>query len=365
MCIYGFLTKKEIKEAKKNHPENFIETFEALKLENNDIGLFALGLLAHYLEFLGVETAIEIKEYSKNQKDELKYLQFIFNGMISRKKYILHFDMGKKRNDELLYNEKEYEKFKENLKKKLSKDYNIPVDKIIVTLPQKESLHVQVIFESQDFDYLDKAKFKNDKEFKELQNLKDIQEDVIMGAMKLNKNLLDPRGNRCDWDWGYQYMKGGVYYDPPLGWIGIGLNVTNKYDRGDNAWLAFDTPGAWDIAYYCAGSAQSNDELKKYAHLIRKSSFETRQRNKHEDCFDLNHLENKVGNGVYCTPYIKTAEDYCYETEINYVKYKLLFMVRVNPKSIRFCYHLHENGLWVVNGTDDEIRPYRILYKKK
>ena len=40
-------------------------------------------------------------------------------------------------------------------------------------------------------------------------------------------------------------------------------------------------------------------------------------------------------------------------------------MVRVNPKSIRFCNHLHENGLWVVNGTDDEIRPYRILYKKK
>ena len=165
---------------------------------------------------------------------------------------------------------------------------------------------------------------------------------------------------------GYQYMKGGVYYDPPLGWIGIGLNVTNKYDRGDNTWLAFDkSPGGWDVAYYCAGSAQSNNELKKYVALMCKSSFETRQRNQHEDCFDLNHLENKVGNGVYCTPYIKTAEDYCYETEINYVKYKLLFMVRVNPKSIRFCNHLHANGFWVLNGTDDEIRPYRILYKKK
>ena len=141
-----------------------------MKLENNDIGLFALGLLAHYLEFLGVETAIEIKEYSKNQKDELKCLQFIFNGMISRKKYILHFDMGKKRNDELLYNEKEYEKFKENLKKKLSKDYNFPLDKIVVILPQKENLHIQIVFQTQDFIYLNKGKFKKDKEFKELQN---------------------------------------------------------------------------------------------------------------------------------------------------------------------------------------------------
>ena len=38
-------------------------------------------------------------------------------------------------------------------------------------------------------------------------------------------------------------------------------------------------------------------------------------------------------------------------------------MVRVKPSAIRAC--SCENGdYWVVNGTPDEIRPYRILYKK-
>ena len=96
------------------------------------------------------------------------------NGMINKKKYDLHFELGEKRNEELLNNENEYEKFKENLKKKFSKDYNIPKEKIIVTLPQKGSFHVQLIFQSEDFNNLNKEefieKFKNDKEFPELQN---------------------------------------------------------------------------------------------------------------------------------------------------------------------------------------------------
>ena len=36
-------------------------------------------------------------------------------------------------------------------------------------------------------------------------------------------------------------------------------------------------------------------------------------------------------------------------------------MVRVKPKAIREC--KDSGDYWVVNGTTDEIRPYRILYK--
>ena len=37
-------------------------------------------------------------------------------------------------------------------------------------------------------------------------------------------------------------------------------------------------------------------------------------------------------------------------------------MLRVKPSSIRGC--IDAKDYWVVNGTTDEIRPYRILYKK-
>ena len=36
-------------------------------------------------------------------------------------------------------------------------------------------------------------------------------------------------------------------------------------------------------------------------------------------------------------------------------------MVRVKPDAIRSCQD--QSDYWVINGTIDEIRPYRILYK--
>ena len=41
-------------------------------------------------------------------------------------------------------------------------------------------------------------------------------------------------------------------------------------------------------------------------------------------------------------------------------KYKTILMVRVKPDAIRS----DDDDEWVVNGTSDEIRPYRILYKE-
>ena len=39
-------------------------------------------------------------------------------------------------------------------------------------------------------------------------------------------------------------------------------------------------------------------------------------------------------------------------------------MVRVRPNAIRQCNCGYAKDYWVVNGTTDEIRPYRILYKQ-
>ena len=42
-------------------------------------------------------------------------------------------------------------------------------------------------------------------------------------------------------------------------------------------------------------------------------------------------------------------------------------MVRVKPEAIRNCDECRDSkndNYWVVDGTTDEIRPYRILYKE-
>ena len=103
MCIYGNITKKEIKEEKEKNPEKFIDIPEALKLEKTNQGLFALGLLSQNLEAMGIETVIEKNDNIEDEEDEsTTSLQFISNGLHQKKKYNLHFYFGEKRNEELL-----------------------------------------------------------------------------------------------------------------------------------------------------------------------------------------------------------------------------------------------------------------------
>ena len=188
-----------------------------------------------------------------------------------------------------------------------------------------------------------------------------------MSACKLSKNQLDSRGNRSE-GWAIDEMRGGKSYDPPIGWIGIGLKVMDKYE--DNTWIGMENAeGEWCVAYHGVGDGQESDNVKKAVGLIYKGSFKAGKGQKHRNCPDQFHPGKKVGTGVYCTPKIKTAEEYGGLSEINGIKYKTVFMVRVKPEALRHCDRCIDSKepyvYWVVNGTTDEIRPYRILYKKE
>ena len=366
MAVFGSIMKYEIKEEKQKTPEKFIEIKDALKQENQDQSLFALALLANNLKNDGIEVVIKNSDKKEDLDVGMTCLQFITNGMIYKKKYDLHFDFGPERNNELLNNKNEYEKFKDNLKEKISRDYKIEKNRIILTMPQKGSFRVQLIFQSDRFNNLNKddflCKFQNDKDFPELQNLKTIHEDVIMGGCKLTKGQLDARGNRYD-NWGINEKRGNKPYIPPLGWIGIGLNVLDKYDNGDNKWIGMENiKGEWCVAYHGVGRNQDSNEIKKITGKIIKSELKPGSNQVHSNCEDQYHPGKKVGEGVYCTPEIHTAEQYSGISNINGIKYKTVLMLRVKTDAIRGC--SDSTDYWVVNGTTDEIRPYRILYKK-
>ena len=270
MCIYGNIIKEQIKQEKENNPEKFIEINDALNLEKEDQELFALGLLANNLQKIGTEVVIEKDAIEQNEDDKdagITCLEFITNGMNNKKKYDLHIDFGKQKNEEYLNNEEKFEELKEQIKTKLSKDYNTPKDKIIVTFPQRGSLRVQVIFQSDKFNNLNledfKSKFKNDDDFSELQNLKEVHMDTILGGCRLKKNQLDAKGNRVD-GWGINEQRGKKPYNPPIGWICIGLKVLDKYDDGDNKWLGMDnSDGEWCVAYHGIGQGQDSNNVKK------------------------------------------------------------------------------------------------------
>jgi len=184
-----------------------------------------------------------------------------------------------------------------------------------------------------------------------------------MSGCKLSRNLLDSRGNKVK-GWSIGEMRGNKPYDPPIGWIGIGLKVIDKYE--DNIWIGKENlEGEWCVAYHGVGRRSESEEVKMNTGNIYKSQYKSGGGQEHEYEDDIFHPGKKVGRGVYCSPKIETAEGYSGISVINGIKYKTVLMNRVKPDAIRQCECAKGNSeYWVVNGTTDEIRPYRILYKK-
>ena len=97
--------------------------------------------------------------------------------------------------------------------------------------------------------------------------------------------------------------------------------------------------------------------------FILKSSFKPGFCQMHKNWEDIFHYGQKVGEGIYFTPDIKLTENYSWKVVINGDSYKVALMVRVKPDKIRVC-SCENKAYWVLNGNCDEVRPYRILFKK-
>ena len=369
MCKMGCIMKKEIIEKKKNNSKKLISIENALSDKKNK-QIFCLGVLAQNLENMGIVTAIEKKssndEYSQNASNTI--LQFITNGLISKNKYNFHFDFGEQRNNELLTNKVEQKKFNDKLRKKLSIEYNIPENQIILTNPQKGSYEIQVIFETDEFNHTDildmdkfRARCKNDNNFKELCQLKQIHKSLIMEGCMLSQNMLDSEGNR-ESGWEIGGKRGGYPYTPPQGWKGFGLKVKGKYDGGNDDWIACNgNSNEWAVAYHGTGTGLGMT-LEQATHNIVVGGFKPGGRQAYQYDDDANHPGQKVGKGVYCSPNPNVMDKYAKKTKNNGKTYKMGFMMRVKPDKIR--YSNSKKDYWVLDGTTEQIRPYRILIKE-
>ena len=126
------------------------------------------------------------------------------------------------------------------------------------------------------------------------------------------------------------------------------IKCFRKYEKNNN-WLEdISNKSEWAIAYRSIGANKSNNSDEKIKNL--KSFIEKR--------FE------KLKNNVYVTPNIKTAEKYATTIICNNSKYKILLMTKIKINKIKNIELLKEDNQEFWSLDNDNVRIYRILFKK-
>ena len=342
----------------KQNPDKFIDIKN--EINSAESKYFPLAILSNNLQKEGIYVLIEKDSKSSTLQDVL--FKFIFNGIINQKKIIMNYDLGPGENHMIINNDeyrknfidKEYDKLTDILK--IKKEYinicNFDNDSV------KYELFISEKFPEKDID--DEPLIITDSFFEKIinkleqysssQNIKlNAKISPLLESIILNKNIFDSHYNKNS-NWSQGATRGGLPYDPPLGWSGYGLNVLNKYENND--WLGnSDEDGEWCVAYYNTNIIKFGQAILKYKDLPSKLEAHQGCNNKNKKC------ENeKVGIGVYVTSKIKIAEECTSEND----NYKCIFMCRINPNKFRTC----DFDYFVVDLNDNNIRPYKLLIKK-
>ena len=191
-----------------------------------------------------------------------------------------------------------------------------------------------------------------------LNEFKIIVDDLFSNKFDV-RNDLDYRGNFIFPNKSLNLYRGTEKYDPPYGWIGIGLNVSKKYE--DDNWLKIkDKSSTWAIAYHGVGRISTFDEIINMVKNIINEGLKPGPSQIKCHSNDIRHTGKKIGTGVYLTPSINLAEEYSGIISYNNKKYNIVLMTKVLIDKIK---EPEDFNYWILN--KDYIRVYRILLKEK
>ena len=324
---------------------------------------FILSILKTALENEGCTCEIDRDFAQFNEaKEYYTAIQFIVNGMYKFKKYKLTFDFGEEKNKTMFNDLIVQNNFNNNLIKNLTTIFNVTIKDIILSNPRQGSYQISAIIKKSNFTELtDIQLFNQLKNNQDYNSLMKVEKTILLNGCKLNRIMLDSLGDRSS-GWGVNEMRGGRPYNPPLGWIGYGLKVVGRYDGGNNTWLDFNnTPGEWSVAYHGMGTSLSGlIDMNQAPNFNNMLNTNMRQQFKNE--MDKYHQGQMVGEGVYMTQFPNIMEQYSMVYNVQGKKYRIGIMCRIKPDKIR-C-PMSRDDYWVINGTDNEVRPYRILIKE-
>ena len=255
-----------------------------------------------------------------------------------------------------------------NIKEKVDKFEFIRITDLVFHL-EKYSLNSKkpeiINFASEINDFQNILK-KLENEFKELASIK----NYFLDYCKF-KNLFDSRGDLLIPNTTKILKRGSEDYNPPYGWIGVGLYVSRKYegneeDKNGN-WLFYKIGSKWANAYLGFNQENSSNNkiiiklknINKYLHdLVTKDEmlelFERKV-----DFDDTRHWLKKYKKGIYVYSKIENVEKDACEVTIGNTKYKIILMVKVKIDEIS---QPKNEDVWVLDKKF--IRVYRILLKQ-
>ena len=354
--LYDYVLEKMVyynsneKDMLKLTPQTkFIPYIECLKHKNEPY--FILGILAIYLSRIGISIVIEkdnlprksdLKEYHKN------IFQFICNSYILKSKYLLDFNVGENKIKYLVYTPIERSKFNEKLKNIIMKIYNLDETEVLIANQkryQNRFTAVIIIKSNININITKDDLIKVFWQDPELKTLERVDKELLMPIIKLSPSMLFPKEDNKTNKWAMGEKRGGEDYIPPFGWIKYGINIDHGFNDRNYDWINHMNPkGQWCVAY-CGITGIT----KKMEQIF-------------ENDYDIKHPGKNVGAGVYCYSDPKIMEQCTEIINANGENYKVGFMVRVKPDKIRASQR--NKNVWVVNGNDNEFRPYGILIKR-
>ena len=193
--------------------------------------------------------------------------------------------------------------------------------------------------------------------FSEFKKLYLLKMKLLIENYAINKDCFDNRGNFLNPNARKNIYRGKEIYEPPYGWMGLGLNVLGKYQ--DDIWLEDITDKSeWAIAYRGIFSKDENKMKGLIKYYIEKQDLKIAETTIKGQIYNRRRWKS-INKGVYITPYIKVAEKYTQSISFNNKKYKVLIMAKVKIGQI---VEPEGSDFWILN--NDYIRIYRVLFKE-
>lgn len=341
------------KEIKLNKDENLIEPDEAVNYEDNLI-INILGYFGSELSLNKLNVLIE-KEPTNELLRDITFkiiasdlaMQKVYKIFLENEDYIISFNEDAQK----------WFIFLEDVKRRISNIFSIP----------NESIYFfgHNLFRFEAYLLIYNKKINNLEKILQNFNLK-AEPSFLLNNIILSPCLFESEFCKNENEWPKNNLvRGGKRYYPPYGWLGISLRVKEKYSGEDENWIGDENKeGEWPVAYH---GINNGNIFYKVLNIIN-GNLKEGPGQFYKDYLNVEKNREKYflcGKGVYLSPNIKEAEKYSENISLGFynLKFKFAIMARINPTKIRSPGGFNSNVSWIVNGNDEEIRPYRLLIK--